>query len=107
MASLTSTVTTLTDSLATANEKLVTAFARIAVLEKELAAAKGTPATPKVFSKTHYCHTHGPQSGHPSDKCRKPGTEHNPLVTNTNRLGGGKRLGLRGKVGSESGLQVI
>ena len=60
MASLTSTVTTLTSSLATANENLVTALVRITVLEQDLAAAKSTPAAPKTFSKTHYCHTHGP-----------------------------------------------
>mgnify|MGYP001379517218 CR=1 FL=1 len=88
MESLTSTVTILTSSLATTNEQLVTTLALITVLKKDLTAAKGIYVAPNAFSKTHYFHTYGPQSGHPSEKSQKPGTEHTLIATNVNRLGG-------------------
>ena len=91
MAALTSTVTILTTDLSSANDKLVKALARITVLEKELATKggrTGTGSPPKTFSRTHYCSTHGPKSGHPSDKCKKLGPDHNNVATNSNRLGG-------------------
>ena len=55
MASLTSTVTTLTASLASANDKLVQSLAQITVLEKELAAAKANKQyhAGKVTARTH------------------------------------------------------
>ena len=91
MAALTSTVTILTTDLSSANDKFVKALARITVLEKELATKgerTGTGSPPKTFSKTHYCSTHGPKSGHPSDTCKKPGPDHNNSAPISNRLGG-------------------
>jgi len=90
MASLTDTVTTLTSSLASANNKLVQALAQITVLEKGLAAAKANKQqhASKVTSRTRYCSTHSPKSSHSSDKCRKKGPTHNDLATDSNRMGG-------------------
>jgi len=89
MAYLTSIITTLTLSLAVANDKIVQALAQITVLERELAAAKASKQQhAKFFSaRMHYCSTHGPKSDHSSDKCHKKGSNHNDLATGSSRMG--------------------
>ena len=107
MAALTLTVSTQTVALAEANVKLVTALAKITILEKELGTARqnnprstilessGTarqtnPRAPRGTSITycHYCWTHGPTCSHPSGECIRKATGHKDEATEANKMGG-------------------
>ena len=95
MAALTTTITNLTTLLKDANEKLATLISRITVLDKDLATAKGKQTLPiaKTFTRTHYCHTHGPKYGHPSKECHKNASGHKDKATNAIRMAGATTLG--------------
>ena len=94
MAALTLTVSTQTVALAEANVKLVTALAKITVLERELVAAREAnargPSGPRHtnVSYTNYCWTHGPTCSHPSVKCNRKAVGHKDEATETNTMGG-------------------
>ena len=91
MAALTLTVSTQTTALAEANTKLVTALAKITMLERELTMARATnPRAPTnaAVSYTHYCWTHGPTCSHPSCECNRKAEGHKDEATATNKMGG-------------------
>ena len=82
--------------MAEENARLVTALARITILENDLVAARlandphRTPRTPRdpTVTYTHYCWTHGPKCSHSSFDCNKKGPGHKEEATEANKLGG-------------------
>ena len=99
MAALTLTVSNQAVALAEANANLVTARARIAILENDLVAARlandprrppRTPRDPSV-TYTHYCWTHGPKCSHKSSECNKKDPGHKEEATDARKLGGRER----------------
>ena len=85
MENLTATNLVLTNELASAQAKLVTALLKITKLNEQMSKRKPSPPS---APKTYYCHSHGYACPHHSGNCPNPAEGHNKHATNDKKLGG-------------------
>lgn len=102
MTSIQATITTLTLQLAKVNQQLADSLNVATIRKEKLVAATGstqggggnggawTPVRPKETpqSYTHYCWTHGVESGHTSAQSTSPAKGHNYEATEVNKMNG-------------------